>query len=160
MKVKIVTVQLERLKLFTHQSQKKGPFPFPTRNLHPWSLWACPAGIRIAGSQGPIPCYMWQKTQGKGFISSLLNIAPPKLKGLIWASFVTFFFSLRHTNERETWDLLTEPTSLQSQETWPLPFSLRNTQWFIFTHCEFGIHPFNQACQHYVFIWPMRSPHS
>lgn len=91
MKVKIVTVQLERLKLFTHQSQKKGPFPFPTTNLHPWGLWACPAGIRIAGSQGPIPCCMWQKTQGKGFISSLLNIAPPKLKGLIWASFVTFF---------------------------------------------------------------------
>lgn len=51
----MVTVQVERLKLFTHQSQKKGLFPIP--HYEPWSLWACPVGIRIgiAGSQGPIP---------------------------------------------------------------------------------------------------------
>lgn len=54
MTAKMVAVQLEWLKLFTYQSQKKGPFPIPhnkSSSLKPVSL---PSWDRIAGSQDPI----------------------------------------------------------------------------------------------------------
>lgn len=159
----MVTVHLERLKLFMYQSQQKGPFPIPhcePSSLEPVGLPSWDRDSRLPGPHSPF--YRLQKTQGKRFISSLLDIALANLKRLILWSFITFFPLWGIQINRGLGTYWQRPTSLQSQETWPLPSSLRNTQCsrFIFTQFKFGTHPFNQACQYYVFIWPMMSPHS
>lgn len=162
MTVKTVTVQLERLKLFTYQSQKKGPFPIPhykPSSLEPVSLPTWDRDSRLPGPHSLAICCTRPRVRGLLHQLSLEHCPgkPQRADFVVFCHFFSFWGTQRNGRLGTYWQ---SPTSLKSQETWPLPSSLRNTRWFIFTHCRFGIHPFNQACQHYVFIWPMRSPHS
>lgn len=157
MTVKTVTVQLGSLKLFTYQSQKMVPFPFPTMNPHFLSL------PRWDGRLPGRPCSHTvhrRRCRARGLAALAWPLPPGKPEK---ADFVTFCPSLPCGVNKWTWDLgLTDRAQLL--------YSLRKHG-----HCHLrwetpsgsNLHSvslvpihLSQACQHYAFIWPMRSPHS
>lgn len=117
-----------------------------------------PAQLVLVPRKTPFPCSVLQEIQGKGFISSGLNIASWQTwKGWFLSAFVPPF-PVGQINQGlgSYWQ---STASLLSQETWPLPSSLRNDGSNLHSVSLVSIH-LRQACQHYTFIWPMRSPHS
>lgn len=138
--VKMVTAQLERLKLSTYQSQKRVPFPFPTMNPHFLSLPSWDSRLPSRPHSHTVHC---RRSRARDLSALTWTLPPGKPeKGWFLSPFVPPF-PVGQTNELGACG--ESPASLQSQETWPLLSSLRNTQWVKFTQCKFGIHPFKPS---------------
>lgn len=140
--VKMVTAQLERLRLSTYQSQKRVPFPFPTMNPYFLSLPSWDSRLPGRPHSHTLHC---RRSRARDLSALAWTLPPGKPEKADFCHLLSLPFLWGKQMNLGLGACGESPASLQSQETWPLLSSLRNTQWVKFTQCKFGIHPFKSS---------------